>query len=102
MAGRFNDTTYSRHYRYALGEDSTNGTKFLSIPVSNRMADYEEYYRLSPDEYETFLSDEPAAVAFANACRRQAHDDRLIEQPGSDRGSSIEVAWSGPVPNPVR
>lgn len=102
MAERFVDATYSRHYRYALGQDSIGGTKFLSIPVANRMADYEEYYRLSPDEYETFLADESAAVAFANECRRQAHDDRLIEQPGSDRGTSGEVAWSGPVPNPAR
>lgn len=102
MDKRFVKEKVFRELRLSLGDDRQTGAKFLSIPVSNRMVDYEEYYRLSPDEYETFLSDEPAAVAFANACSRQEHDDRLIEQPGSDRGTSIEVAWSGPVPNPTR
>lgn len=111
MAGRFHDLKFSRHYRYALGEfaggidgvgvDRGLPGPYLSIPVSNRLVDYQEYYRLDPAEYAAFLTREAAAVDFANACCRREHDDRLIYQPGTDRGSSIEVPWIGPVPNPA-
>ena len=83
---RFVDAHVSRAHRFALGRDSVGGTPYLAVPVRNRMVDYEEYYRLSDAEYATFHDDEAAAARFADACRRREHDDRLILQPGSDRG----------------
>lgn len=51
------------------------------------MVVYEEYYRIDAVEYERFKSNSAAARAFADACRRREHDDRLILKPGSDRGT---------------
>lgn len=88
MDQRFAKERVFRELRFSLGDDRQRGAKFLSIPVSNRMVDYEEYYRLSPAEFASLLDDETAGKAFANDCRRHLHDDRLLEQPGSDRGTA--------------
>lgn len=86
MSERFSDDYVSREGRYSLGRDQTTGDYFLSVPVANRMVDYEEYYRLTPDQYSRFIADAAAARVFADACRDRRHDDLLILQPGTDRG----------------
>ncbi|MGI4876212.1 MAG: hypothetical protein ACRYG4_01855 [Janthinobacterium lividum] len=78
----------SRADRYSLGRDEVGGSYYLSIPVANRTIDYEEYYRLDPDKFARFVDDGSIAGAFAEACRRREHDDRLILPPGSDRGTA--------------
>lgn len=83
---RFNDLKVSREYRYALGVDTDTHRPYLSIPVSNRHADYEEYYLISDAEFALFSGDEAAASAFAASCGRQEHDGRLILGPATDRG----------------
>jgi hypothetical protein len=87
-ASRFRNAAFSREHRCALGVDQGTGAPYLSIPVSNRLADYEEYYRLTPEEYDAFLADPPRAYAFAARCRGREVDDRLILPPGADRGSA--------------
>lgn len=83
---RFQDEQVSRHGRFSIGIDADTGDRYLSIPVKNRLVDYEEYHRLSPDEYRRFTADAAAATAFADECRARSRDDRLILQPGRDRG----------------
>ncbi|TRW17553.1 hypothetical protein [Glacieibacterium frigidum] len=83
---RFMDTKVDREGRWSLGADAETAAPFLSIPVANRMVDYEEYYRLSEDEARRFEADGLAARTFADECRARQHDDRLILAPGSDRG----------------
>jgi hypothetical protein len=94
MTERFETVYFSREHRYWLGVDVTSGAKYLAIPVSNMMVDYHESYWITPEKYESFISDQTAAIAFADECRRREHDKLLIFQPGSDRGmlalSSIE------------
>lgn len=87
MAQRFTNIHVSRAHFYALGRDEQTGERYLSIPVSNRLVDYEEYYRLDPAEFDTFMTDEGAAQAFAEVCRARGNDERLILKPGTDRGS---------------
>ncbi len=87
-ASRFNDTVVNRDQRYALGIDTQTGGYYLSIPVANRRAGYEEYYAISEAEFLLFQADAAAAVAFADSCRRHEQDDRLIIKPGHDRGSA--------------
>lgn len=89
MPKRFIELTVNLEERYSLGRDEATGDYYLSIPVSNQMIDYEEFYRLSADEYESFAHDASTAAAFADACRKRHRDDRLILQPGSDRGVAI-------------
>ena len=38
------DEYFSREHRYALGIDAESVRHYLSTPVSNGAADYEEYY----------------------------------------------------------
>ena len=85
----FVDAFFSREHRYALGIEEQSGRAYLSIPVSTGPVDYEEYYELAPDEYERFLGDPAAAIAFAGSCRLRLRDDLLILQPGWNRGTAI-------------
>jgi hypothetical protein len=83
---RFSPIHVSREHRYALERDLQTGGAVLSIPVSNALVDYLEWYVISEEELERFLSDEASARAFAVQCGRHEHDDRLVLKPGRDRG----------------
>lgn len=80
------DTYFSREHHYSLGIAQESGRHYLAIPVSNRLVDYEEYYGLSSQEYAGYMADREAAASFADECRERTHDDRLLLQPGWDRG----------------
>ena len=56
---RFETTYFSRENRYSLGIERDTQTHFAEIPVSNQMVDYSEQYKLSPEEYELFMSNPP-------------------------------------------
>lgn len=86
---KFDDTYFSREHRYSLGVEAVSGRHYASIPVSNGIVDYEEYYELSGDQYDAFLRDESAAIGFIEACRRREHDDLLLERSGSNRGTPV-------------
>ncbi|WP_220700565.1 hypothetical protein [Mycetocola lacteus] len=61
----------------------------MSIPVTIGVADYIEYYGITPVTYERFLADPSLAVPFAEECRARLHDDLLIQKPGWNRGIPI-------------
>jgi hypothetical protein len=76
----------SRLNLYSLGQDVKLNCHILSIPVSNSLVDYEEYYKLTDDQYSTFTNDENSAKLFSDECRQRLHDDLLTLKPGTDRG----------------
>ena len=78
---RFTDTYVSREGRYSLGRESLTGRPFLSIPVSNQLTDYKEYYRLNEAELLSFGVDGRLAKEFAERCGRREQDDRLFLAP---------------------
>jgi hypothetical protein len=86
---RFRDIFTDWTARYSLGNDDRTGNPYLSIPVTIRVVDYDEYYTLSVAEYERFLEVPADAASFADACRRHERDDRLIVQPGGNRGTPM-------------
>lgn len=86
---KFDDTFFSREDRYSIGVESMSGRYYVSIPVSNGIVDYEEYYQITEDEYHRFLHDKAAAIGFAEACRRRERDDLLLQRPGSNRGTPV-------------
>ena len=51
--------------------------------------DYEEYYAI-PEQWatapDTYL---PQLQQFAEECRHHQHDDLLLEQPGTKRGTAV-------------
>jgi hypothetical protein len=83
------DAFFSREARYSIGSESETRRRYLSIPVSNGVVDYEEYYELDATEYDELLRDADAAVRFAESCRNRREDDRLIEKPGWNRGTPV-------------
>ena len=85
---RFQHIYVSRELLFSIGRDETTGGYYLSIPVSNRLTDYEEYYRISEQQFTAFEADLTAAQSFAQQCRKRRHDDRLILKPGTDRGEA--------------
>ena len=85
----FNDTFFSRSDYYAIGIEADSGRFYLAIPVRNGWVDYEEYYAISPTQYQLFCAQTEAALAFANACRQRQYDELLWLAPGSQRGQPI-------------
>lgn len=85
----FEDRYVSVEHRFSLGEETVSGTYFLSFPVSNGLVDYEEYYALDDEEYQLFKADPESALPLLERCRKHEQDDRLIQKPGSNRGTPI-------------
>ena len=80
------DEYFSRELKYSLGIELESGSHYASFPVTNGIVDYEEYYRLSPEQYELFLADPDVALAFVEEARRHEHDELLLQKPGWNRG----------------
>jgi hypothetical protein len=83
---KFVDTATSREQRFSIGQETESGRYYLSIPVSNRLCDYEEYYLISKHAHDAYPSNLEALREFAQQCRERRHDDLLYLAPGSDRG----------------
>lgn len=83
---KFEDTFFSREERYSIGIEKESGRYYLSIPVTNHMIDYEEYYEISENDYNILLGNADVAVNFAKQCKRREKDDLLIVKPGELRG----------------
>ncbi len=86
---KFTDTLVLREERFSLGVEETTGKFYLSIPVSNGLVDYEEYYELDRATYDRYHADPKGALAFVARCRAREEDARLIVKPGSNRGTAI-------------
>nr|MDC2856839.1 hypothetical protein [Ningiella sp. W23] len=61
----------------------------MSIPVSNRKVDYEEYYRIDKSLFDRNASDLNQLEFVADECRKRLRDNDLIIKPGADRGVPI-------------
>jgi hypothetical protein len=83
---KFDETLVNRTERFTLGVETSTGRHYVSIPVSSRLVDYEEYYAISEKSYALFLIDSAAALAFVERCRNRLEDEHLMFAPGSDRG----------------
>lgn len=86
---RFSDVFVSRADRYSVSIELASGRHYASIPVSNGVVDYEEYYAISLEQSDAFLADTSAAIEFVEACRRHQHDELLILKPGTNRGTPV-------------
>ncbi|MHC8343586.1 hypothetical protein [Pseudomonas sp. RT6P73] len=85
---KFNDTLTSISERFSIGIELETGKPYVSIPVSSRLVDYEEYYQIDGVAYELYMSDPTAALEFVNLCRNREVDYLLIFEPGTDRGKA--------------
>ena len=83
---RFTDTAVNRDQRFAIGVELESGRCYLSIPVSNRLADYEEHYEITRSTHDAYPSNAAELIAFAANCRLRRNDHLLFVPPGPDRG----------------
>ena len=83
---KFVDSHFSREFRFSVGQEIESGRYYLSIPVSNRLADYEEYYEIPKELHDAYLTDIDPLVKLAAQCRARQCDERLLLKPGSNRG----------------
>lgn len=86
---KFKDVLVCREERFSLGIEEDSGRYFLSIPVSNGLVDYEEYYELDQSTFERYRAAPKLALDFVERCRKREEDQRLIVKPGSNRGTAI-------------
>jgi hypothetical protein len=54
MKNRCEEMSYSSEHRFSLGNDTTTGRHYLSIPVNNGVVDYNEQYALPPSSISSF------------------------------------------------
>jgi hypothetical protein len=85
----FKDVVVNRELRYSVGVEETSGRHYISIPVSNGIVDYEEYYEIDLLAFEHYRADPDSALEFVERCRMRQMDDRLIVKPGRNRGTAI-------------
>lgn len=86
---KFQDVFVSREHMFSVGAEQESGRFYVSIPVSNGVADYEEYYEIDRATFDLFIRDPDAALPFVIRCRKRELDERLIVQPGTNRGTAI-------------
>ena len=77
-----------RSGRWSVGT-LADGRRVLSIPVANRLVDYEEDYVISEAEHAAIMADPAHGIAIADRCRAHLEDARLVLPPGRDRGVAI-------------
>jgi hypothetical protein len=83
---KFNDICFNREHLYSIGIEEDSGKYYVSIPVSNHVADYSEYYEIDREQFESFQTNIEKAASFADMCRKREKDALLIQKPGSMRG----------------
>ena len=86
---KFSRIHVNREEMFSLGVEETSGQFYVSFPVSNGFADYEEYYAIDAHMFERFQHDLASAIEFVNRCRRQELDELLMQKPGRNRGTAI-------------
>ncbi|MHC8365313.1 hypothetical protein ACYZT9_05380 [Pseudomonas sp. ZT5P21] len=83
---KFNDTLINTNERFTIGIEESTEKYYVSIPVSNRLVDYDEHYQIDRNSYELYLNNPTAALDFVRRCRNRQEDELLIFKPGADRG----------------
>ena len=86
---KFNDLFFSKEKYFSVGIEEETGDYYVSIPVSNRHVDYEEYYWIDEQEFNKHKNDLIKLEYIADECRRRLRDKYLIIKPGTDRGEPI-------------
>ena len=82
----FNDVFVNETERFSIGIEEASGRCYVSFPVRNAYAEYEEYYEIDRARFALFLRDAAAALAFVTTCRNRERDDLLMIKPGPLRG----------------
>lgn len=83
---KFIDSAVDKEHRFSIGKEAKSSKYYLSIPVSNCIADYEEYYEIAAEMHDAFPKNLPTLILFAETCRKRLCDNLLLQSPGRNRG----------------
>jgi len=83
---KFHDVAVNKAERFSIGIEEASGRYYVSFPVRNDYAEYEEYYEIDRAQFDRFQLDGAAALAFVTQCRNREKDELLIVKPGRLRG----------------
>ncbi|WP_123423873.1 hypothetical protein [Pseudomonas brassicacearum] len=83
---KFNDVFFRKKERFSVGIEEKTGRFYVSIPVSNQMVDYEEYFEIDENTFDAYIKNPTTALSFVECCRNREVDNLLMIQPGIDRG----------------
>ena len=72
--------------RFALDIDEQTGRMFVSIPVCNKLVEYDEWYEVDQETFDRYKSDPTLAYEFVAKAKRRELDHLLLLKPGTDRG----------------
>jgi len=86
---KFKDVAVNREERFSVGIEEDSGKHYVSIPVSNGLVDYEEYYEIDRPTFERYRADLVSARDFVARLRKREMDHLLIVKPGKNRGTAI-------------
>jgi hypothetical protein len=86
---KFDDIYTAHEDRFSIGIERSSGRYYLSIPVSNGLVEYEEYYEIDRFLFDRINDCFEDARGIAKKSRMRLNDEKLIEQPGERRGSPI-------------
>jgi hypothetical protein len=75
-----------RERRFSLDVDENSDRRFVSFPVHNRMATYEESYEVDKPTFERWVADPKSAYDFIAKAKARELDHLLLFAPGTDRG----------------
>ncbi|GLS24773.1 hypothetical protein [Marinibactrum halimedae] len=84
---KFEEKFFSKTHRFSVGIETASGNYFLSIPVTNGIVDYEEYYQITESQFTSFQNNPDEASDFLKSCRSRQLDHLLFQKPGSNRGT---------------
>lgn len=79
MDYNFEPMKISRKFRYTLGKETTTRKYYLSFlvsPMTKRYVEYEEYYEISFEQFNTFIDKEAELLEFIENCMR-GHKNEL-------------------------
>jgi hypothetical protein len=82
----FQDVFVNALERFSIGVEQETGRRYVSIPVSNGVVDYEEYFEIDEVQFHRYQRDPSSALEFVRRCRARELDDLLMVKPGRDRG----------------
>ena len=75
---KFSDIHTNKENRFSLGIETCSGKYYLSIPVSNRMVDYEEYYEIDKVFIENYPDSLSKIIELLEKCRNRQYDDFIF------------------------
>jgi hypothetical protein len=75
-----------RERRFSLDVDENSERRFVSFPVHNRMATYDENYEVDRATFDGYVADPTRAHDFVAKAKARELDHLLLLKPGTDRG----------------